>query len=68
MHEATKDRMDQLIAAAVRQGWTVSQRKTGTWVFIRTQGNVTSNVSARVDKARDLVDLVNALRGYGLEI
>jgi hypothetical protein len=68
MDEATKGRMDQLIAAAVRQGWTVSQRKTGTWVFTRTQGNVTSNVSARVDGAKDLVDLVIALRGYGLAI
>lgn len=58
------DRMDELIAAAVRQGFTVRQTKRGAWVFYR--GTVTVTAAATPEKARDWITLIGALRGAGL--
>lgn len=56
------DRLDLIVAAAVRQGWTVRQSRTAAWVF--RKGTIT--VTARVTDARSLVYLVNTLKGAGL--
>jgi hypothetical protein len=58
------DRMDQLIAAAVRQGFKVWQTKRGAWVFAKASLTVTE--SATPTTAIQWVRLIGALRGVGL--
>jgi hypothetical protein len=58
------DYLDRLIVEAVHQGWSVSQRTSGVWVF--TKG--TLRISARVNSPRDMLPLLNALRGAGLRL
>ncbi len=60
------DRMDQLIALAVRQGFRVWQTKTGGWVFRR--GIVTVTARRLPETGAEWMDLVRALRGAGLNI
>lgn len=56
--------MDQLIAAAVRQGFRVWQTRTGAWVFAKGSLSV---IEARTPvTAVEWVRLVAALRGLGL--
>lgn len=58
------DRMDQIITAAVRQGFAVRQTRTGTWVFAR---GISTLIFARTPRTpREWMHLVNALRGAGL--
>ena len=58
------DRMDQLIAAAVRQGWAVRQTRTGTWVFAR---GISTLIFSRTPRTpREWMYLINSLRGAGL--
>lgn len=58
------DRMDQLIAAAVRQGFKVWQTKTGAWVYVKGSLSV---IEARTPTtAVQWVRLIAALRGLGL--
>lgn len=59
------DRMDQLIAAAVRQHFKVWQTRTGAWVFSRHGLTITR--SGTPETARDWMELINALRGAGLQ-
>ena len=58
------DRMDELVTAAVRQGFIVRQTKRGAWMFRR--GTVTVTVVATPERARDWIALIGALRGAGL--
>ena len=62
----SSDRMDRLVAAAVRSGFSVRQTSTGAWhfrkgiatlIFYRTPGTI-----------QEWVGIVNTLRGAGLEI
>ena len=59
------DRMDQLIAAAVRQGFKVWQTERGVWYFRRDPITVTSARTPR--SGREWVQLIGALRGAGLD-
>ena len=56
--------MDQLIAAAVRQGFKVWQTKRGSWVF--ANGTLTVIEDATPTTAVRWVRLIAALRGLGL--
>lgn len=56
--------MDQLIAAAVRQGFKVWQTKTGAWVFVRGSLSVVEKTTPHT--AVQWVRLIGALRGAGL--
>lgn len=58
------DRMDQLIAAAVRQGFTVRQTPEGGWLFWK--GTITVFESHTPETAGDWMYLINTLRGAGL--
>lgn len=58
------DRMDQLIAAAVRQGFKVWQTKRGAWVFAKASLTVTE--AATPTTVIQWVRLIGALRGVGL--
>lgn len=58
------DRMDQLIAASVRQGFTVWQTKRGAWVFAK--GSLTVTEARSPSTAVQWVRLIGALRGVGL--
>jgi hypothetical protein len=60
--ERKLDYLDRLILTAVHQGWGVSQNKTGVWVFRKG----TLVISQRIQGDRDLIPLINALRGVGL--
>ncbi|RCG19029.1 hypothetical protein DQ384_38515 [Sphaerisporangium album] len=59
------DRMDQLIAAAVRQHFKVWQNERGVWFFRRGPITVTS-ARTPVD-ASEWITLIGALRGAGLD-
>lgn len=59
------DRMDQLIAAAVRQSFKVWQNERGVWFFRRDPITVTSVRTPR--EAREWMRLIGALRGAGLD-
>lgn len=56
--------MDQLIAAAVRQGFKVWQTKRGAWVFAKASLTVTE--ASTPTTAIQWVRLIGALRGVGL--
>lgn len=58
------DRMDALIVAAVRQGWSVRQTRTGTWVFARGMQTLIFKYTPRTP--REWMYLINTLRGAGL--
>lgn len=58
------DRMDQLIAAAVRQGWWVRQTRNGTWMF--GKGIITMTLERTPRTPHEWVKMLNALRGAGL--
>lgn len=58
------DRMDQVVAAAVRQGFAVRQTRTGTWVFAR---GISTLIVARTPRTpREWMYMINTLRGAGL--
>lgn len=61
--ERKNDYLDKLILKAVHQGWGVSQNTSGVWVFRKG----TLVISQRLHRDRDLIPLINALRGAGLE-
>ncbi|MGE3659021.1 MAG: hypothetical protein AB7G47_19845 [Mycolicibacterium sp.] len=56
--------MDQLIAAAVRQGFKVWQTKTGAWVFVKGSLSVIEKTTPHTGV--QWVRLIGALRGAGL--
>lgn len=56
--------MDQLIAAAVRQGFAVWQTKQGSWVF--RKGTLTVTERNTPATAVQWVRLLATLRGIGL--
>lgn len=56
--------MDQLVTAAVRQGFKVWQTKRGAWVFAK--GSLTVTEAGTPSTAVQWVRLVGALRGVGL--
>lgn len=58
------DRMDQLIAAAVRQGFKVWQTNRGAWVFAK--GSLSVIEASTPTAAVQWVRLIGALRGVGL--
>jgi hypothetical protein len=58
------DRMDQIITAAVRQGFSVRQTRTGTWMFSRGIATLIFEHTPR--SSREWMYLVNSLRGAGL--
>lgn len=59
------DRMDQLVAAAVRQGFQVWQTRRGGWVFRKGIVNVTAAHTPQ--EGREWITLIGALRGAGLD-
>jgi len=59
------DRMDQVVVAAVRQGFQVWQTRRGAWVFRR--GLVTVTLKATPQSGREWVQALRALRGAGLD-
>jgi len=59
------DRMDQILAAAVRQGFKVWQGRYGAWYFKR--GIVTVTFARTPQSGREWVGFLNTLRGAGLE-
>jgi hypothetical protein len=58
------DRMDQLVTAAVRQGWKCWQTERGVWVF--SKSGITLTATRTPETAGEWMRLVNALRGAGL--
>jgi hypothetical protein len=58
------DRMDQIAAAATRQGFWVRQTRTGTWVF--SKGITTLVFQHTPRTAREWMWMINTLRGAGL--
>lgn len=60
------DRMDQLITAAVRQGFSVQQADGGAWRF--RKGIVTMSFSHTPTNGRDWMYMINTLRGAGLRL
>jgi hypothetical protein len=59
------DRMDQLIAAAVRQGFAVRQTRNGTWTFAKGIATLTFKTTPRTPQ--EWMQMVNALRAFGLK-
>jgi len=58
------DRMDQLIAAAARQGFLVKQTGSGTWIFAK---GITTLVFAGTPRnSVEWMQMINSLRGAGL--
>ena len=57
-------RMDQIVAAAVRQGFSVRQTRTGTWIFAK--GIATLTFDHTPFTPAEWVHLLNTLRGAGL--
>lgn len=57
-------RMDQLIAAAVRQGYQVCQDENGKWSFRRA--GVAIFFDETPTTAMELLTMLNTLRGNGL--
>jgi hypothetical protein len=58
------NRMDQIVAAAARQGFSVRQTRTGTWIFAK--GITTLTFEHTPHTPTEWVYLLNALRGAGL--
>jgi len=58
------ERMDQIITAAVRQGFSVRQTRNGTWVFAK--GIATLTFERTPATPIEWVRMLNALRGAGL--
>lgn len=58
------DRMDQIIAAAVRQGFTCRQTATGMWIFFK--GITTMTFTRTPANGREWMEMIRALRGAGL--
>lgn len=58
------DRMDQLVAAAVRQGFLVKQTRTGTWLFSKGITTLVFQYTPRTP--REWMWMINSLRGAGL--
>lgn len=58
------DRMDQLVAAAVRQGFLVKQTRTGSWIFYKGITTLIFNTTPRTP--REWMWMINSLRGAGL--
>ncbi len=58
------DRMDEIVAAAVRQGFTARQTKKGTWIFWR--GNITLTFRHTPRTSREWLEMIQTLRGAGL--
>ena len=59
------DRMDQIIAAAVRQGFKVWQNERGVWFFRRAP--ITVTYAGTPQDAREWMRLINSLKGAGLD-
>ncbi|MEU8378859.1 hypothetical protein [Streptosporangium sp. NPDC048865] len=59
------DRMDQLLAASVRQGFKVWQNERGVWFF--RKGVITVTAARTPSEAREWVTLIGALKGAGLQ-
>lgn len=59
------DRMDQLVAAAVRQHFQVWQNERGVWFFRRAEITVTAKQTP--ESGREWVSLINTLKGAGLD-
>jgi len=56
--------MDQIVATAVRQGFTCRQTRTGTWIFYK---GITTLIFQRTPcTPREWMWMINALRGAGL--
>jgi len=58
------DRMDQLISAAVRQGFFVNQTRNGTWIFSRGIATCIFNGTPR--NSVEWMQMLATLRGAGL--
>jgi hypothetical protein len=58
------DRMDRVIAAAVRQGFSVRQTVTGTWHFRKGISTLIFHHTPR--NPREWMELINTLCGAGL--
>lgn len=58
------DRMDQLLTAAARQGWSVRQTPRGVWVF--RKGMITVTVKRTPETGREWLALIGTLKGAGL--
>lgn len=58
------DRMDALIVAAVKQGFKVTQTRTGTWIFSKGIQTLIFRHSPRTP--REWMYMINTLRGAGL--
>lgn len=58
------DWMDQLITAAVRQGFYVRQTRNGSWIFGKGIATLTFERTPRTP--REWMQMVNALRAFGL--
>lgn len=58
------ERMDRLIAEAVRQGFKVWQTKRGGWVFQR--GTLTVTEATTPETPAQWLRLISTLRGAGL--
>lgn len=60
----SSNRMNQLIAAAVRQGFAVRQTRTGTWIFAK---GITTMIFDHTPRTPgEWMKMVNTLRGAGL--
>lgn len=57
-------RMDQLITAAVRQGFLVKQTRTGTWLF--SKGIATMIFECTPRNSVEWMKMIGTLRGAGL--
>jgi hypothetical protein len=56
--------MDQVVAAAVRQGFICKQTRNGTWIFAK--GITTLVIEHTPRTPREWMWMINALRGAGL--
>lgn len=59
------NRMDQLTAAAVRQGFMCWQNERGVWFF--RKGVITVTAKRTPETGREWIQLIGALRGAGLD-
>lgn len=59
------DRMDQLVAEAVRQGFKVWQTRRGGWVFSRR--GVVITITRTPETGRQWMYALNTLHGAGLK-
>ncbi|NJP33705.1 hypothetical protein [Micromonospora thermarum] len=57
-------RMDQIVAAAVRQGFSVRQTRTGAWIFAK--GISTLVFTHTPHSPKEWMEMLSALRGAGL--